>query len=245
MRMLRCVLNDLTIQRRSGFWAVYAILSALYIALLAFIPEHYVADALVFILFADPCALGFYFVGGFSYLERDDGTLAAVSISPLDWREYLAARTISFSVLAVGASAAAAIPISLLRGSTALSPASLLIGVGLGAAFFTLVGLLPAARFKTVNDYIVAAELWLLPFLPPLLARFGLIPNLAVWRFLPSGAMLELLDLGVRAGGTGMAVSASALSGPTLVLVAWTAAAWFVCARSFKKNLIDRLGGSS
>lgn len=242
MRMLRCLLNDLRIQRRSGFWAVYAVLCALYLALALAVPASARVPVLAGLLFSDPCVLGFYFVGGFSYLERDDGTLSALLVTPLDWREHLAARALSFAVLAVAAAVAVALPPALLREGSTFRVLPLVLGVGLGSIFFTLVGLLPAARFRTVNDYIVAAELYLLPFLPPALAYYGLIPSLAAWDALPSGAALALLDLAVDPAAR---PSFAAVAAPSAVLAAWIAAAALAAASSFRKRRVEAAGTSA
>ncbi len=244
MRLLRCFLNDLRVQRRSGFWTVYGILCALYSIGLYFAPSSAVPEALVVILFADPCALGFYFVGGFAYLERDDGTFSALMVTPLDWREHLGARVLSFTALALAASFIVVLPPALLRGTVAVDTVRLTAAVGLGAIFFTIVGLLPASRFSTINDYIVAAQLWLVPFLPPFLARYGFIPRTPFWRLLPTGAVLDLLDQGL--GRPGAAQSGlSAIAAPVAVLAAWIAAAWLLAARSFEKRMVGRLGSGA
>jgi hypothetical protein len=93
-----------------------------------------------------------------------------------------------------------------------------------------------------VNDYIVAAEFWLIPFLPPFLARFGFLPDVPIWRIFPSDAVLSLLDKGLLRtppNGRGPTNVAFAL----LVLALWTSAAWFVAARSFRIRMIERGGG--
>jgi fluoroquinolone transport system permease protein len=147
MNILRCFLNDLRVQRRSGFWAVYGILCAAYLAGLLLAPGKAVSGILAVVLFADPCALGFYFVGGFAYLERDDGTFAALMTTPVDlsgascspraFLHCLGARGLVRGRLA-----------SLLMGRLdGIDPVALTLGVGLGAAFFTLVGILPPRGF--------------------------------------------------------------------------------------------------
>ncbi len=243
--VLRCFLKDLRIQRRSGFWTVYAIICAIYLAVLFLVPARMVPDILTFILFADPCALGFYFVGGFAYLERDDGTLDALSVSPAGYREHLTGRVLSFAALAL-ASSTLIVVLALAGRGIPVDPVRLAIGLGsgvsIGAAFFTLVGILPATRFRTITDYIIASELWLLPFIPPLLARFGIIRDWAVWQVLPSHAVISLIDFGLGRGlGQGPGRTAQGSGSEILqtmswlfVLIAWTMAAAFAAARAWR-----------
>ncbi len=239
--VLRCFLKDLRIQRRSGFWTVYAIICAIYLAVLFLVPARMVPDILTFILFADPCALGFYFVGGFAYLERDDGTLDALSVSPAGYREHLTGRVLSFAALAL-ASSTLIVVLALAGRGIPVDPVRLAIGLGsgvsIGAAFFTLLGILPATRFRTITDYIIASELWLLPFIPPLLARFGIIRDWAVWQVLPSHAVISLIDFGL---GRGLGRAAQGSGSEILqtmswlfVLIAWTIAAAFAAARAWR-----------
>jgi hypothetical protein len=97
--------HQLRLQQRHGIHLAYLIVTALYIALLRFVP-HDARPALSTALIAsDPAFLGFFFIGGMIFLERGDRTHLAIATSPLSPLDQLIARFIAISSIATLAAA--------------------------------------------------------------------------------------------------------------------------------------------
>ena len=53
---------------------------------------HLPAWAPAFIIFTDPAALGFFFLGALMMLERSEGVRTALAVTPLSAADYLTAK---------------------------------------------------------------------------------------------------------------------------------------------------------
>ena len=94
---------DALLQARNGFYWATAFVVVVIGALLLNVPEAARADRAAWV----PALLAinlqittFFFVAGLILLERDEGTLTALAVSPLSAGVYLAARTITLTALA-------------------------------------------------------------------------------------------------------------------------------------------------
>ncbi len=98
--MIRTVwIHDLRFQWRHGFYAVYAVVSLLYVAVLVWIPSPVRGTVAKVIVFSDPTVLGFIFSAGMLLLEKSQGVPAALFVSPLSPGRWVLARALSLSVL--------------------------------------------------------------------------------------------------------------------------------------------------
>ncbi|HSJ27660.1 MAG TPA: hypothetical protein VLB67_05570 [Acidimicrobiia bacterium] len=219
---------DLLLAWRRGVVAAAAIVVLVYVSLLRLVPDAIAATALPYLVFSDPAALGFFFIGGIVLADRSDGTAAAVAVSPATPGEILWSRVAvmtalgTFGGLAVGAGSGVGI-----RWSWFL-PA-----VVLTAVVYTCFGYSVAMRSRSVNDYFARATAWSIPLFAPL-ALFAVDPGwtpLAMW---PSTASLLVLRGAVEpatlSGGTaGVAFSVLLASAG---LVGWWALTALRASRS-------------
>ena len=63
---------DIRFQFRYGFYAVYLIVSALYIIAVRLLPESVRPAARAVVVFSDPAALGLFFMGAILLYEKSD-----------------------------------------------------------------------------------------------------------------------------------------------------------------------------
>lgn len=188
-RVLNSIKADITFQLKHGFYAVYVILSIVYIIILSFIPTAAAKYVLPVLIFFDPAGLGLFFIGGMVLLEKEQGVLALLYITPLKVQEYILSKVLTLGAISVLAGFA----ISLASYGLAANYLLLFLGIFLVSIFYTLFGFLVASRSRTVNDYLVK----MIPaIILSIIPCVSLIPNDIVPEFINS-----LLLLVPSAGG--------------------------------------------
>src|SRR3982750_3529278 len=154
-RLLATIRCDLRLQQRNGFYyatafvvAVYALgLSQLHAAgirlnLAALLPALVLNNLMI---------TSFYFVGALVLLEKTEGTLAAQVVSPLRAGEYLAAKVITLTALALAYNLAV---VALVVGDR-FGALALIAGVGAMSALMVMAGFLAVARYESVNEFLI------------------------------------------------------------------------------------------
>ena len=151
MRILRMILCDIRYQIKYGFYFLYGVISLLYIGILFLLPETLLRPVTALIIFSDPSALGFFFIGGMILLERGEGLHSYNAILPSTIQEYIVSKVVSLSLLSsfVGLLIAGVV----LDGE--VNYVSLFVGVFLGAVIFSLAGLAVGSLSKSLNHYFV------------------------------------------------------------------------------------------
>jgi fluoroquinolone transport system permease protein len=80
-RLFHTTLQDIRFQFRYGFYFLYAVLTVIYIAAISLLPAAWVQNAVAIVLFSDPAALGFFFMGGILLLEKGERLHDALFVS--------------------------------------------------------------------------------------------------------------------------------------------------------------------
>jgi fluoroquinolone transport system permease protein len=176
------------LQWRHGFYAAYALVTALYVIVLRFTPVGTYPRVVPFLVFSDPAVFGFFFAGALVILERDDGMMQTLFVTPLGVGEYVAAKVLSLTTIAVATSLAIAAGAV---GRT-FDIALLTAGVALTAALTIQIGLALASRFGTINRFMLGGSAATAILVAPLLAFSGI----ADWPWalvLPTHASLVLI----------------------------------------------------
>lgn len=188
-RLAVAVKGDVLLQIKYGFYAIYAIITTVYIIILRQLPYQSLHKAIPFIVFSDPSFLGFFFIGGLILLEKGENTLEFLVVTPLRIKEYLLSKMISLTLLA----ALTSYVISIFSYGLNFNKLLFTTGIILTSFFFILIGFIAVARFQTVNGYLLTAIGYITVMSIPLLGYFGLYKN---WLFylLPTQASLILID---------------------------------------------------
>lgn len=228
---LRMVGWDVRLQVRYGFYTVYAVLTVAYVLGLALVPPAFRERTLALLVLTDPSVLGFYFVSALVLVEKREGTLDALAVSPLGVRGYLLAKLCSLSALAVAAS----VTLALLAHPRGVDLPLLVGGVALTSAFFVSVGLVAVSRFDTIEDYFFSALGYGAVMFAPLLGYLGLLETPLFW-LLPARPA-RLLVAGAFEG-----IATWELAYAVGYLLVGTAVCLFVARRRFER---DVLGGRS
>jgi fluoroquinolone transport system permease protein len=169
---------DVVLQARNGFYWASAFVVLVIGGLLLAIPEAVRSNEAVLvpaIVAINLQITTFFFVAGLMLLERDEGTLTALAVSPVSAGGYLATRTISLTMLA----AVETIALMWIAFSTAASWAILAGTASLGV-IYTGFGAVVGARYASVNALLLPASVVLSVLLLPLIPHFGLGPRTLV-----------------------------------------------------------------
>jgi fluoroquinolone transport system permease protein len=220
---------DVVVQARNGFYWATAFIVLVVGGLLLAVPETVRADegAWVPALVAINLQITtFFFVAGLILLERDEGTLVALAVSPLTPAAYLATHTLSLTALA----ALETMALVSIAFADAPSWPLLLAGTSALGVIYTGIGAAVATRYTSVNALLLPASLVVTLLLLPLLPHFGLAPR-SLFLLHPIEPAVTL----VRAayGGTGFGEAAFGVFGS----IVWGAIA-FIWGRSRVSRLM-------
>lgn len=189
MRILKTTFHDMRFQLKHGFYFIYAVIVVFYIVLVGILPASWSNTATVIILFIDPAALGFFFIGGILLLEKGERVLDALFVSPLHVWEYIIAKALSLGFISV----LTGIIVTVIGLGANVNIPVLIISLMAGSVLYTFVGLAAGARAKTVNQYMiitVPAEIVL--SVPPFLLLFGIKSTLL--EIMPGSLVFRLLQ---------------------------------------------------
>lgn len=185
--MLKLFKYDISIQLRSGYWTVYGIIGLIYILILVNLPVNIRDDVAIFLIFSDTSVLGLIFVGALVLLEKQQGVLQSLSVTPLKLTDYLFSKVLSLTILsAIISSMVWIIPLGSFQGY-----ALLIAGVVLSSVVFTMFGIGFAAGAESFNQFLARVFLGSMIFTLPVIPMF-LFPETGWLVFLPTNAAMDL-----------------------------------------------------
>ena len=231
MRILRMIQCDIRYQIKYGFYFLYGVISLLYIGILILLPDALVRPVTALIIFSDPSALGFFFIGGMILLERGEGLHSYNAILPSTIQEYIISKVVSLSLLSsfVGLLIAGVV----LDGE--VNYVSLFVGVFLGAVIFSLAGLAVGSLSKSLNHYFVlSVPVGLLLMGPGLLIYLDRSPIFI--EILPATLLLRGLYASI-----GLEIPYPSYL-PFLGLILWCIPAFLVANNQYT-NYMEKAGG--
>jgi fluoroquinolone transport system permease protein len=245
------VRTDLTLQLRYGIYAAYAFVAVAYVVLLRSLATEPRLVALPPVLLSEASVIGFFFAGTLLHLERSDGVLSALAVTPLRTSRYLVSKMASLALL----SALVALLIAWAALGALVHPPLLAAAAALTTALFVAGGLAAAAWFRSLDAFIIWGGLGSAFFALPVLPYLGVLES-PLWWLLPTHPALVLLDRAAGPAartGTGApgAVAPGAVPGDMvsllalIVLAAWTALAFSLARRWVARHAFGRLGGDA
>ncbi len=189
IRMLNAIKADVTFQLKQGFYLVYILLTIIYMLIVHQLPEHMRIVVVPIVIFFDPSIVGFFFIGGIVMLEKTQGILDFLIVTPLRSKEYLMAKAISMAMLAILASCA----ITLVAYQDEVRWSLLILGIGISALIFTLYGFFVAAKCKSLNAYFIKMIPYMLLIVLPCLLLLVQTPFDWVFSVFPSVAGIRIV----------------------------------------------------
>lgn len=229
MRIVSSVINDIRFQFKYGFYLVYAIITMVYIGVVFALPPSWRGNASAVIIFSDPAALGFFFMGAIVLFEKSERVLNSIFISPLKIDEYIFSKVFSLGLI----STLVGVAIAALSASTRANIVSLTLGIMLGSILFSLAGLIVATKVNSLNGFMLGViPIGTVLSLPPFLIFFGF--NNIFLQLHPGVIVLEHILSGVGIGRVKFFA--------VVVLLFWIGVLW-IWARINLKKMISNLGG--
>lgn len=188
-RLLQSVKLDIQLQFRNGFYYVSAFVAVGTILLLSRFPS---VDWTLFwpvIILENLVINTFFFMAGLVLLEKGEGTLEALIVSPLRPAEYLAAKIASLGLLSL----LETLLIVLVISGPAFNWLWMLLGIAALVAIYILYGFFVVIRYDSIGEFILPAALWTFGFSLPLLTYFDIWTS--TWAYLhPLQAPLSLMQ---------------------------------------------------
>ena len=179
---------DVRLQFRYGFFYAGVFVAVIWLAILRLIPTESLTMVLPAFLLGQALTTTFYFVAGLVSLEKGEGTLEALIVTPVGSGEYLASKIVTLTFLSV---AEGLVIVFATYGFGAdlllLAPAMILLSI-----FYTLVGFVIISRYDSIAEYLLPSVPYTLVLNLPLIDYFELWPH-AVWYLIPTQAPLLLM----------------------------------------------------
>jgi fluoroquinolone transport system permease protein len=167
---MAAVTQDIRLQWRNGFYYASGFVALILILLMSQL------NSVDFDYWWPPIILenlvinAYYFMSGLVLLEKGEGTLEALLVTPLtDW-EYLSAKVLSLVLLATLETCVVVVVISGLPAQ----PHWLLLGLLLLIGIFALYGFVVVARYDSISEFLMPSILWTMAYSLPLLGYFNL-----------------------------------------------------------------------
>lgn len=186
-RLVSALRLELMLQVRQKFLHAAVFSGLIWLAVLLPMPAGLRPVAEPYVLVGDTAIIGFFFIAGTVFFEKQERTLGAVIATPLRFGEYLAAKL----ALLVVVSLAVALVVATIADGFGYRPVPLLVGVVLATLVMLLVGFITSLPFASVSDWFLAATIPLAVMLvPPILHYSGVWPNPLLYLIPTQGPLL-------------------------------------------------------
>ncbi|GAB3430988.1 ABC transporter permease family protein [Flindersiella endophytica] len=190
---LRAVVRlDLRLQWRYGFFYATAFSIVLWEVIVALIPGQLKLAAMPYVVFGDSVLIGFFFIAGAVFFEKGERTLFALLSTPVRFRHYLTGKLATLSLLSLVAAGVVSGTGAGPDIGTAGNAATLFVAVVLCTLLFLLSGLITAAPFPSMTDWLMPSTLVIAALNVPLLAYAGIWEHPAFYLLPTQGSLLLL-----------------------------------------------------
>lgn len=179
--------TEVTLHRRHGVVVATAVMTAVWVAVLAVLPAPVRVAAVPWVLLVDVATLGFFFVPALAVVERSNGVTAALRLSRLSPATALSVRlgTLAASALFAGTAV-------VLTAGLGWAP-DILAGVVLTSLLVSLVAVLMVGRATTLTAYVSRAPAVAIPLIAPALVRGTGLWDSALLAISPMTGAFDLL----------------------------------------------------
>ncbi len=226
---------EVMLQIRQRFVHAAVISGMLWLVVLLPMPMHLRSIVEPYVLIGDITVIGFFFIGGSVFLEKQERTLGAVICSPLRFGEYLSVKIAVLTVISLGV----AVSVAIATHGVDFHPVPLVAGVVLGTLVMLLVGFVSALPFSSVSDWFLFTVVPLLILSLPVLHLLGVWPNPALYAIPTQGPLLLFAAVFDQVSLAPWQVI-YAVSYP----LAAAAGLYVLAARMFERYVVERSGAA-
>ncbi|MCB1518671.1 MAG: hypothetical protein KDJ19_13780 [Hyphomicrobiaceae bacterium] len=208
--------NEVRLQQRYGIYIAYGVVVLFYVVTLMYLAPFFPVWLPALIIYTDPAAVGFFFLGALMMLEKGQATRMALGVTPVSAFDYFSAKAISLAAISI-----VAVTILSFLIPAGVNHVLLLTIALISSVQFIALGVPTALYFKTVTSYLMGAAGILAPFVIP--AGLAFLDQMPVWAMLwPPAADLRLIMVATGAAtNTGFEIAimfAASLAGTTLAV---------------------------
>ncbi len=187
---------DLRLQWRYGFYYAAGFSLVLWEIAVLLIPEGLRRVAMPYVIFGDSVIIGFFFIAGAVFFEKGERTLFALLSTPVRFRHYLTGKLAGLSLLSLVAAVVLGVhaivgpgdDLARVVGRVAL----LALAVVMCTLLFLLCGLITAAPFPSITDWLIPSTLVIAVMNVPLLSYSGFLSSPAFYLLPTQGSLLLL-----------------------------------------------------
>lgn len=177
---------EATTQSRQRFLHAAVLSGLLWLTLLLPMPLGLRPIIEPYVLIGDITIIGFFFIGGSVFFEKQERTLGAVICSPLRFWEYLSVKIVLLSTISVFV---ALVVVGVTHGVGGhLLP--VIAGVILGTLVMLLAGFASSLPFSSVSDWFLSTTVPLAILALPVLHLSGVWPNPVLYLIPTQGPLL-------------------------------------------------------
>lgn len=172
-RLAATIVQDMTIQFRNGFYLASGVVMLVWLGLWQLVPAGTPLPAGLIIptlVVLNLVFTAFYFMAALVLLEKGQGVLWGLAVTPLRRGEYLLGKIISLAWLALLESG---LFIGLMAGWH-WNPVWLIAGLLYSCCLYGLLAYLTVSRYQAINDYLLPSGLIVAFLQLPLLDHLGL-----------------------------------------------------------------------
>ena len=174
-RAVALVRWEVRLQRRYMFYAITAIVALIWVVVLGLLPAAARADPaglVPFFVLTNLQLTAFFFAAALVLLERNQGVLAALLVSPLGADGYLSVRVVSLTALGLVENVAI---IRLVFGPN-LHWGWLVLGTAAVCVLYVLAAVSAVAPHAGITTFLIPSVGWVTIFSVPLLGYYEIVP---------------------------------------------------------------------
>lgn len=230
-RLLSTILWDTQLQFRQGFYYAGAFVAVIWIVLFTQVPSQSLLVWIPPFIFLNLIMTTFYFMAGLVLLEKDQLTLESLVVTPLRRGEYLAAKIITLTILAL----IEGIAIVGFGFGLNIHWGWLLTGLLAAGVLYTLLGFVAVSRYDSINQFLLPSGLVITILTLPMLGYFDLWDT-PLFYLIPTQAPLLLLKAAVSP------LSGWQMGYALVGSLVWIGASYWLSLRVFERFITRRAG---
>jgi len=182
-------------------------------------------------VFMDAGLVGLYLAAALLYFEKGEGSLRAYRVTPGSATSYLLAKSVAMALLGTGFT----VMLTLVTVGLGANWAAILPVIFLGSLVLTLVIMVVANMFQTINQFLFSGLLFTIILSLPLFSYFAPSISFAFFRVLPTYPMIFALREAYFPTGNSIVIGQALQQlGITFII------ALPLCAWTFRRQLIAR-----
>ena len=171
-------------------------------------------------------------MAGLVLLEKVEGTLTGLVVTPLRDVEYLGVKVLALAALALAEN----LLVTALGFGTAFDPLPLILGLLSMSVVFALLGFVAVVRYDAINEFLLPSVVANLLLSLPLIDHYGLWRS-PIWLVHPIQPAL-VLQRAAFGGGSAVEIAYGVVGS-----VIWGGIALFLARRAFRRFVVRAAGG--